>query len=681
LASAEHVTGVTVAAANVTGIDFGFSFKVVTTARDGDDDGAAANRWVQGSLRQFLQNSNAIGVADAMRFVPAVATNASGSGGTWWQVALTGTTLPVISDAGTTVDGTAYCAWTTGTQGCTALTQVRDSNPGTSGNPDFAGKSVGTGADGIEGTADDPQLPNYDRPELEVNGNDLGAILRVGAATTTIRRLSVINYDSAGANYSILVSGGTGSLVTENFLGPRADGIDPGAGLRLLNAVGITTGTADVTKCFIGYTESSGLTAGNAALIQENDIYRNAISKSFGDGVSIETSTGQAITVRRNRIDRSAGYGFESWKVPGPYTVENNTVSRSGEGGGVELGGMRVFGVGSTIRYNVVTSSAGAGINVVRRSDGGSNLQNQITKNAIYGNGAISIDLDVTNTGAGNPNGDGVTPNDGTTDPNLPNIAMDYPVITSAWLKGSTLNVLGYVGTAATKVAGIHTIELFKAANDGNNNGPIVQGDGLSVPHGEARWFLNSCTTAADGTFDCTVAVPGAVPFAVGDLVAGTATDATGSTSEVGADVAVVAAPVPAIVKRAILLDGTPLADGVTVPRGTRIKFLLYINNRVGAIADVSLVDTLDSGFAYIANSIRSSNAVAACAAPVCTSAEEAAIFAAANAGPAGSDAVDADTVSFTGGVVRAGNQVVANTQLDIAGVKVYALVFTVRVQ
>ena len=43
LATAEHVTRVVVAGgANASGIDFGFSFNVVTTTRDGDDDAGAA---------------------------------------------------------------------------------------------------------------------------------------------------------------------------------------------------------------------------------------------------------------------------------------------------------------------------------------------------------------------------------------------------------------------------------------------------------------------------------------------------------------------------------------------------------------------------------------------------------------------------------------------------------------
>ena len=45
-----------------TGLHFGFSFNVVTNARGGDntDDDPSAARTIQGSLRQFLANANAI---------------------------------------------------------------------------------------------------------------------------------------------------------------------------------------------------------------------------------------------------------------------------------------------------------------------------------------------------------------------------------------------------------------------------------------------------------------------------------------------------------------------------------------------------------------------------------------------------------------------------------------------
>ncbi len=53
-----------VAAGDVTRADFAFSFNAVTNAKGGDngDDDASAARTIQGSLRQFLQNANAINV-------------------------------------------------------------------------------------------------------------------------------------------------------------------------------------------------------------------------------------------------------------------------------------------------------------------------------------------------------------------------------------------------------------------------------------------------------------------------------------------------------------------------------------------------------------------------------------------------------------------------------------------
>ncbi|MHC4609509.1 MAG: LamG-like jellyroll fold domain-containing protein, partial [Planctomycetota bacterium] len=104
LANAEHVTRVVLAGADATGVHFGFSFNVVvnTLAGDAQDDDGAANRSVQGSLRQFIQNANAIAGANTMRFVPAGTTNATDGGGNdWWRTDVT-QALPTIGDANTT---------------------------------------------------------------------------------------------------------------------------------------------------------------------------------------------------------------------------------------------------------------------------------------------------------------------------------------------------------------------------------------------------------------------------------------------------------------------------------------------------------------------------------------------------------------------------------------------------
>jgi hypothetical protein len=114
LSGAEHVHRVTVSGGNtVSGVDSGFSFNAVTNTLGGDvqDDDLAADRTVQGSLRQFIQNANAITGANAMRFVPGanpnVITGVLGGGDDWWRITVT-TELPQITDALTVIDGRAY---------------------------------------------------------------------------------------------------------------------------------------------------------------------------------------------------------------------------------------------------------------------------------------------------------------------------------------------------------------------------------------------------------------------------------------------------------------------------------------------------------------------------------------------------------------------------------------------
>ena len=139
-----------------------------------------------------------------------------------------------------------------------------------------------------------------------------------------------------------------------------------------------------------------------------------------------------------------------------------------------------------------------------------------------------------------------------------------------------------------------------------------------------------------------------------------------------------------ALVKTAWMTsDGSPITDGATVPTGTYVDFMIYVNNESSvAINDVSIRDVLLGLFLYEADSIRVDNSVADCGA-TCDATEEAAIYAAAAAVlPTNSDAVDlADTSSFTGVTVDAGDQYVANGQLNVAPNTVLAVVFTVQVQ
>jgi uncharacterized repeat protein (TIGR01451 family) len=129
-------------------------------------------------------------------------------------------------------------------------------------------------------------------------------------------------------------------------------------------------------------------------------------------------------------------------------------------------------------------------------------------------------------------------------------------------------------------------------------------------------------------------------------------------------------------------VDGSPIGSGSTVPLGSSVDFMIYINNSSSvAINDVSIQDVLDPLYLYQGGTIRVDNSVANCAAALCLPAEEAAVYAAASVVATNSDGVDADTSSFAGVTVDAGDQSVANGTLNVAANTVLAVVFTVQVQ
>jgi len=134
------------------------------------------------------------------------------------------------------------------------------------------------------------------------------------------------------------------------------------------------------------------------------------------------------------------------------------------------------------------------------------------------------------------------------------------------------------------------------------------------------------------------------------------------------------------IVKRAFWLDGTPIPSGVDIPSGVEFKYLLYINNTGGAVADVSVRDVLDPAFAYQTPSIQIDNSVLACALATCDPGEEAAIFTAVDGATVLTDATGDDVVSYGALTVDAGDENVANLQLDILANRVWAILFSVQI-
>ena len=190
---------------DATDVDFGFSFNVVTNTRGGgfQSDSVNSNQTVQGSLRQFIANANAIAGSNEMRFVPVVDASETLSTGDIWRIDIENA-LPAITDHGTTISGLGYH-----TDGSLI---ARDPVQVSSGG----GGSLGFGV------VDADLGPDY-RPLLELSGTassfDVGL---VGLADQfEVSNLALVNF---GTGIAIVGEDVQDTAIFDNFIGVGADG-------------------------------------------------------------------------------------------------------------------------------------------------------------------------------------------------------------------------------------------------------------------------------------------------------------------------------------------------------------------------------------------------------------------------------------------------------------------------
>ncbi len=531
LANAEHIAKFTMASNNISGLNFGFSFNVVTDTRDGDDD-LSSNRSIQGSLRQFITNANEISGANTMRFVPSVATNETGSGGNWWKITLS-SELPAITDPLTTLDGRSY--------NLNSPLSILNPNSG----------SVGTGGSvGIDGIS----LSTFERKELEVDLNDVGnnALSINSTGAVVLRHFALFNNTR-----SVSLANIAGGTIENNMIGTRADGTDP-TGLNQSDLGILITGSGSQTpliqRNYIAYTKDSGVRSenGNATIqFTKNEVYRAGSSANNADG--LEGIGTWSITQnlfhengKSNGSDVYGGSGIEIGNSSGSATtgntIRNNTIKNH------KTTGINILNqVSSTlIEKNIITgngtdySSApykGAGVRL-SFPDAQPQQGIYITKNSFSNNKGLAIDI-VT---SGNGEADGVSPNDGVIESasTEPNRGLDYPVFTLATIDGNQLTVEGYIGKNATRLSGVYTIEIYKAADDGNQQGLTEEGGTLTRPHGEGQTLIGTINTNANGSFSETITVS-STSIVINDRITSLAYDGANNTSEFSTNQRVVA--------------------------------------------------------------------------------------------------------------------------------------------
>jgi uncharacterized repeat protein (TIGR01451 family) len=634
----------------VVGADFGYSFDVVVNRNDSG----------QGSLRQFLLNANALANTSL-----AQQARRSGADNAVFMLA-DGTARPGLSAsyASQFVGGIATISPTSAFVAITDPVAIdATTQPGYAGTPviELDGSAAGAGADGLRITAGTSSVRGFtindfdgSAIELATAGGDTvqACWLGLNAAGTAAAPNNEGIYVNATANHAI---GGTSVAERNVISGNDARGI-------LLSGAGASGNL--IQGNFIGLRPSGLAAVAQPIGVEVNDAPSNTVggvAAGARNVISGQSQSGVYVT----------GAGAVGNFVQGNWIGVDSTGTGSLANGtrGIEIAGGSGTTVGGGIAGagNAVANNGGPGILV---SGGTGHI---VSRNSTYANAGLGVDLGAV----------GVTLNDAGDGDGGANDLYNYPVILDATRTASTLTVRGFSRPGAV-------IEVFESDNDPTGFGEgrtwlftATEGGGSDADAGTGAYGPAVVNGVAQGTdianrFSFSVPLPGGITD--GSRLTATATDGSNNTSEFGGPVIVQSITV---VKRAFRADGTPLASGATAPKGSIVRFLLYVNNRGDAVSDASIQDALDPGFEYLPGTLRVDNSLAACPGDACDTAEEAAIYAAVAAQAPRTDAVDGDVASYSAAPRRvdAGNVNVANAQLNLDANRVWAMLIDVRVR
>ncbi|WP_151086185.1 right-handed parallel beta-helix repeat-containing protein [Hymenobacter baengnokdamensis] len=482
-------------------VDFGYNFDLVVNTNDAG----------QGSLRQFITNSNALGGESALAQV---------------YTATSGATTPLTSGVETSIfmltDGQAHAGQLAGftsqlTSGVAKITPATAlpaiSGPNTAidgttqlrdiGNTNTA--TLGTGGTvGTTGTA----LAQLSGPEVQLTGTSAVAFGLDIASTgtgTLVQGLAIYGFGNAldsnnGAN---IRSAANSVTITQNALGTTATAFAAPPTANNADNVRLTGGTSGVvvSNNLIGFSNSKGISI-NAGVtnvsVTGNEVRSNGLGGANYDGVDIQ---GSSATVTNNLFTGTSGQGIDGYRSPGSNSISGNTISDNGRGTATlapgETPGVRIYGAGNTITQNIISGNYGAGIMLEGATNGGATAAastTAISQNAIYNNGNVlarngnaatgQVGIDLEATGDNEPAGTSpfVTLNSTTT--TGANGLLNYPILRGATVTGSNLVVTGYSKAGAT-------IELFIA----QPNPSAVNATGANF--GQGKTYLLTLTEGA----------------------------------------------------------------------------------------------------------------------------------------------------------------------------------------
>ena len=306
LTTSEHLALVTLADSSSTRVDFAFSFDAVTSVADGDG--------VQGSLRQFFLNANAVPGPNRMRFVPLTRAaeqreTTIGMPPRWWTITLA-SPLPVVGDGDTVIDGTAY--------NFLSPASVANVNPGRLGEP-------------VTMRPEDARVPRIEKPDLEIvaSGTD-GIVCNApcglrGFAIHGTPNAIVLRADArmehvligASPDAQPGVGGETGLAIERGTTNARHVLVtaQTRAGIAVAKGARLDAERLDVSRC--GEPQSGA----GIALFSDGSVVRSSIvTMNAGAGIAIGSNTNIATG---NTIDGCTISGNDAGVVLAPGASRN----------------------------------------------------------------------------------------------------------------------------------------------------------------------------------------------------------------------------------------------------------------------------------------------------------------------------------------------------------------------
>ena len=588
----QSITTATPAAtgSTISGIDFGFNFSTVVNTRDFTNCGATNSSYpCQGTLRQFVINSNALGGKGAL--------SQSGSG----QIDGATTFLPsgfessifMIPTAQHTV-GVAVIALASALPAISGSSTRLDATTQTVNIGNTNGGVLGTG--GTVGV-DAISLPTFPRPEVQLTAGN--TVVVVSGSSSAVLGLAL--------RQGYLQLTGAGCLARNNLVGMTASG-DSSDNSPTTYGIEFAGTSSTVRNNFVTVNNSGIRTqgGGTGSLVTLNEVARptSGHTDTFDGILLVGLESSIQVTANLTREQRGGGIevGFGGGASAASILVNNNTVQGNGfdaVGGpaaSTEPIGMAAYdysGSGVVFSRNLIRDNAGAGI-LVMNANG-----TTVSQNSFSNNGGLSIDLDprvIDPNGLGAPQG--VTLNDNGDGDAGPNGLRNYPVVVTASLIGTELSLGGFARPGSA-------IELYIAQADPSGFGEgltylgvLTEGsaadlDTTTGTYGPAN--INGVAQGTDNTnrFSFRITAPGGV--AIGTRLTGTAT-ITGETSEFSGNVLVTGGPGLRVAKT-VAPTSDPI-NGATNPKSIPGSVQLYnvrVTNQAGGSVDNNAVDIVDS--------------------------------------------------------------------------------------